>query len=301
MMLWLQLLALAWAFYRLLFADRGAFPFRPGIRIYEPKQRSLLAWNGEEEIMLLTTDLHASERTEVLEVLPLPAEPKVKKGSLETFQQLMRLIAKKLETPPFSRSRRGNTRSLSPVAPAGEVTFHEQIGAHNISVVKALNSLGFIAWVEEYLRKAGIAQPDLPPTLEALIGDYIRRGMIWFVFDAITLENTPRTNEPIQYRFRTPYLYYPLVISSLAEGKTEIELFVLTHQPLNHFAGLPIERVLLPNPPVQVTPEELRGVDIEIGEFMGDQGSTLRVWRMEGQLTSFDKDLIALYIPESTA
>ena len=51
-MLWLQLIALAGALYRLLFADRGAFPYRPGIRIYEPKQRSLIAWNGQEEIML---------------------------------------------------------------------------------------------------------------------------------------------------------------------------------------------------------------------------------------------------------
>lgn len=300
MLLWLQLLALAGALYRLLFADRGAFPFHPGIRVYEPKQRSLIAWNGEEEIMLLTTDLRASAPTEVLEVLPLPAEPQVKKGSLETFQRLMRLIARKLAwTIPSGKTPA--TRGLSAATPAGEMTFHEQIGAHNISVVKALDSQGFIAWVEEYLRKAGVAQPDLPPALEALIADYLRRGLTWFVFDAISLDNAVKTNEPIQYRFRTPYLFYPLAISRLAEGETEIELFVLTHQPLNNFPALPIERVLLPNPAVKVAPAELCSVDQEIGEFMGRQDSTLRIWRLEGQLSSFDKDLIASSIPEPTA
>ena len=61
-------------------ADRGSIPFKEGVKIFEPNQRALLAWNGEEEILLLSTDLVASESTMVLEVLPLPSEPEVKKG-----------------------------------------------------------------------------------------------------------------------------------------------------------------------------------------------------------------------------
>jgi hypothetical protein len=40
-------------------ADRGAIPFQPEVTIFEPTQRALIAWNGEEEILILSTDLRA--------------------------------------------------------------------------------------------------------------------------------------------------------------------------------------------------------------------------------------------------
>jgi len=35
----------------------------------------VIAWNGKEEILILSTDLHASQETKVLEVIPMPGEP----------------------------------------------------------------------------------------------------------------------------------------------------------------------------------------------------------------------------------
>ena len=67
-------------------ADRGSISLRPNIKLYEPNQRAIIAWNGRTEILLLSTDLRASAPTKVLEVLPLPAEPKVKKGSIRSFR-----------------------------------------------------------------------------------------------------------------------------------------------------------------------------------------------------------------------
>ena len=63
-----------------LYADKGSIPFNANVQIFEPNQRALIAWNGLEEILLLTTDLYASETTKILEVIPLPSEPEVEKG-----------------------------------------------------------------------------------------------------------------------------------------------------------------------------------------------------------------------------
>ncbi len=52
-------------------ADRGAIPFQPEVTIFEPTQRALIAWNGEEEILILSTDLRASRATKVLEVIAM--------------------------------------------------------------------------------------------------------------------------------------------------------------------------------------------------------------------------------------
>jgi hypothetical protein len=47
------LLVLSIAFSaQVVYADRGSIPFRPNVKIFEPTQRALIAWNGEEEILL---------------------------------------------------------------------------------------------------------------------------------------------------------------------------------------------------------------------------------------------------------
>ena len=34
-------------------ADRGSIPYKPGVRIFEPNQRAMIAWNGRQEILLI--------------------------------------------------------------------------------------------------------------------------------------------------------------------------------------------------------------------------------------------------------
>ena len=92
-----------------LYADRGSIPFNPNVKIFEPNQRAMIAWNGEEEILLLTTDLRASAPTKVLEVIPLPSKPEVKRGDIEVFKRATALINKKIRIPistiPFWRPK----------------------------------------------------------------------------------------------------------------------------------------------------------------------------------------------------
>src|SRR5687768_2011865 len=69
-------------------ADTRTLNFDPlKVSVFEPKQRALILWNGEEEILLLSTDQRSSQRTAVLEVIPLPSEPKVQLGKFETFEK----------------------------------------------------------------------------------------------------------------------------------------------------------------------------------------------------------------------
>ena len=138
----------------LCYADRGMIPVNPYAQIFEPTQRAMIAWNGSEEILLLSTDISASESTLVLEVLPLPTEPEVKKGDIETFQRATDLINSKIQLSLAMSKRNGDTEGIK--APGGEVTFHEQIGAHDISVTHLLNPESFIAWVKEYLKSIDI-------------------------------------------------------------------------------------------------------------------------------------------------
>ncbi len=140
---------------RLALADCGGMPFVPGVQLFEPNQRAAVAFNGEEEVLLLSTDLRASEKTKVLEVLPLPSEPKVSKGDVELFRKATTLINTRLGLKnPASwgmggMGGMGGGASRGGPPPAGIVTLQERIGAHDITVTKVVDRKGFIDWVEE--------------------------------------------------------------------------------------------------------------------------------------------------------
>jgi hypothetical protein len=274
------------------YADRGSIPFRPGVKVFEPTQRAMICWNGDEEILLLTTDLHASEECKVLEVMPLPAEPGVKKGDVEVFRKATDLINRKLRQNlalKSSKSRDGGGEQ-----PAGEITFHEKIGAHDISVAHVLDAAAFVKWVNDYLEKSGVDNPQVPPVVQGLVDEYLSDQFAWFVFDVVSLDEQPKTNEAIQYRFKTDRLFYPLRISRTDWGETSVELLVLTPRLLRSFPGLPSDRIELRHEPVSITAAELNSLNEDMDALLGHrEDMRLRIWRIRGDLQSFKADLVA--------
>ncbi len=275
------------------YADRGSIPFNPNIQIFEPNQRAMIAWNGEEEILLLSTDMYASGKTDVLEVIPLPSEPTVKKGDTEVFKKAIKLINKKTIPPPMHAFDKVATEDISR-QPAGEITFHKKIGSHDVSVAHVIDGDGFIDWVEEYLRSTGIENPIIPGGLKDVVMEYIEDGFKWFVFDVISLDEETVTNEAIQYRFKTDYLYYPLKITRTEKDYTVIDLLILTQNLLGNFPGISIDEVSLLHKPVFITSDELMELNEDMRSLFGEfKEMNLRIWQLEGDLSSFKDDLIA--------
>lgn len=300
---------------RQLFANRGMMPFIPGVEIFEPQQRALLAWNGQEELLVLGTDLHASRPTQVLEVLPLPAEATVARGDPLIFDKLESLIRSRLAW----RTRGLGTRSkdATEALPAGEVTQREHIGAHDVSVTHLLDPAGFIGWVEAYLASLGAETPTIPDAMRKIIEGYIADGFTWFVFDVVSLGETIVTNDPIHYRFSSPNLFYPMRITRLAQGDTSVGLYVLTQVPLGRFRGIPKDRVrsrlgeLAGGDAMSLQYPELAYLGSEIGDLFlgstlsrrlraflapqrerGPYRANLLAWQIEGRLASFDADFV---------
>jgi hypothetical protein len=237
--------------------------------------------------------LRASDSTLLLEVLPLPSEPEVKKGDLETFRKATDLINSKLRVAATLSKNNGDQESHVRT-PGGEVTFHEKIGAHDISVTHLLDADGFVDWVRDYLKTLDIEEDVISETMKGLIEEYVKDDYTWFVFDVVTLGTETVTNEPIQYTFKTDKLYYPLKITQTGEGYTSIELMILTPQLLRNFPGLPIKRIHLPHEPITITNDELKDLNEDMFELLGKlKEMRLRIWEIEGELKFFDEDLIA--------
>jgi hypothetical protein len=276
-------------------ADRGAIPFRPEVTIFEPTQRALIAWNGEEEILILSTDLRASRATKVLEVMPFPAEPRVTKGDVGVFRRAVKLINSKIQRPVAMEAQRyGMDKSAAYSAPAGEITFHERIGAHDVAVARVVSGDGFVEWVNDFLKRASVNNPVIPPRLRSVVQEYLDDGFCWFAFDVVSLENKFKTLEALQYRFPTSALFYPVKISRSNRGQTSMELLVLSPTLLRTFTGIPLNQIQLRHEPVGLTSAEVRSLDQGMDELLDHREDVkLRIWQVQGDFASFDRDIIA--------
>ena len=273
------------------FADKGMISYDPSAKLFEPNQRALIAWNGEEEILLLTTDIKASKPTTVLEVLPLPSEPKVTKGDLKTFDRAMRIMNMKL-SKGIGIGSKGKSSNDSQ-SPAGRITFHEQIGPHNVTVVEVLSGAGFVKWVEKTLTEQGAANVKVPAWMTEEIEEYIKGGFTWFVFDSVKIGPDLKTVEPLRYRFKTKHLFFPLRITRVEE-QSQVVMLVITERLLKDFPALSNHRVSILNKAVKLDGRELKRIDLEMSELFKDSDSVmLRNWTILGKDGTFDKDLIA--------
>ena len=276
-------------------ADCGGIPFLAKAAVFEPNQRAVIGFNGEEEVLLLSTDIKVSEPTKILQVLPLPNKPKVTKGDFEVFVKATNLINSKVRHPDAAErmgGRGGRGKMTAAVArPAGEVTFHGKIGSHDLSVTHVLDHRGFIKWVDDYLHKAGVDNPTIPEPMKAVVAEYLQDRFQWFVFDVVDLGAEVKTKEAIQYRFATHQLYYPLRITRSEVGNTTIRLLVLSPE-LVQMPRLNGGRVRLMHEPVEITSQELQSLGSKdlAGLIKGDH-SMLRIWEISGPLSGFKSDI----------
>ena len=287
------------------YADRGSVSFYDHVEVFEPDQNAFIAWDGDEEILIISTNMYASEKTKVLEILPLPSEPAIQKANTEMFTKAVKVINRmqkrlwalqrlpKEFLPDDELSQARGIGMDSQVQPAAEVKFHEKIGSHDISTIHVLEDSRFVQWVEKYLRSAGAMNQKVPDYLMSIVNQYIREGFTWFVFDVLELDNSIKTNEAIQYRFASNKLFYPLRISKTNKGSTEVSLIVLTPQLISNFRGIKSESIELGCVPVKVTPEELKDIDEGMYDFLAQFPSAyVRIWKIKGEFASFDNDVL---------
>lgn len=287
------------------YGDGGMIPFIPNVQLFEPNQRAVIAWNGIEEILILSTDTYASTPTKALEVIPLRAEPTVKKADPEIFEKATRLINSRMSRPqPFAGAPGAMAAPAAP--PAGEVTHHERIGRHEISVTHVLDVNGFCTWAEDYLRSKGAQMPRVPDPIRVAVQGYLERGFAWFVYDVVELGTTVRTNEPIQFRFKSDCVFYPLVITQTESQHVDIRIILLTPEYLLQYPELTRDHIRVgleqfPDPQriaqemVVLSQRQVQDLSPDVDALLGHRdGMKLRIWTLIPEMRGrFYHDLVA--------
>lgn len=197
-------------------ADRGAIPLED-TWIIEARQLAIVAWNGSEEVLILTTRLSSGlKEVKVLELLPLPSKPVVDAVGREVFEVLVKLM---------------KTRKGVLVERGVEEVFHRVLGPHDLWVLRVESGADVVSWIKSYASKQGLKVPAWLSNVEATIQGYVDRGYRYLAVDVVTLAGEGDV-KPLMYRFSSKYAYYPLEVSKLAKGETFIVVAFLTPRRL---------------------------------------------------------------------
>jgi hypothetical protein len=280
----------------LVYADRGMISVSPDVSIYEPGQKAIVAWNGQEEILILSTDVSASKETLVLEILPLPSRPVVEAASFQSFEEIQKVIWMFGGSLTFGLGEQGARDG------GVEILFYEQIGAHNITVVSATESAALLELANSFLSASGVNHTVTLQGFQEAIQGYLGRGFRYYALDLITFSPQEKTIEPILYRFNSSMLYYPLVITGPVGGNGNITLFTLTKERLDEgalsaeYAPLGPAYYKMSNGQRQfiqfkLPTDELVRIDLRLNDLLPD-GAWLSVLKRAGNLALLDQDLI---------
>ena len=213
-------------------ADRGGWHVdTEPVTLTESGQKAIIGWDEQNQILCLATDVSSSRNTKVIEFLPLPSQPEVTLGNRESFNAVQRLLFRHhmMIQKPDSRMKKGQGKRASDGGEPFTVTFHQPLGAHDVTVVKVDKADEFADWIEQKAKDLTGAKASLPASIRKLIAKYVNEYRCpYFVFDVIEVGPDPASIEPLIYQFRTPFLFYPLEISSTLQGQTSIDLIVFS-------------------------------------------------------------------------
>ena len=206
----------------------------PQIYIYERAQNAIVAWNGTEEVLILSIDIDSSESTKVLRIIPLPSNPiNVTEGSFDTFIKLQEIVNEKLQEAwnySFIESGGYNDDKGMPSYNV-EITFQDTIGAHNITIFHIRDGTNFNSYATDFAAQAGLSDITFSSDFQNTVDEYLEDDISYFVFDIIDISEEEHSIDPIVYRFKTDFLFYPLKItaaSDVGETYAEVNVFCIT-------------------------------------------------------------------------
>jgi len=298
-------------------ADRMTVVPVPGLDVLEGSQKAIIAWNGTHEYLLLSVDvelqlaarqqlneqLSEEEPILVVQLMPFPSVPEVLEADREAFYELEDILyqhlARKSVVSYYVKtygSRLGPAPRGAPVPePMVKLIFYEEVGAHHVAVLEVRDARELVGWVVGFFTQKGLdvsEQMEQFSQAEHILADYVERGYRYFTVDVMAVRPYEvASTEPLAYVFECGCVYYPLYISTVAEGHTSVRLFVLAGGWLRRKdvreAGLTLAIE------DELEAEEVERISEDIYELLGARGAKLTVLTYDGAIKLLKTDLEA--------
>ncbi len=264
-----------------LYADMGAIVPKESVKVNEPGQKAIIAYDGFEEILILSTDLSANSKNKVIRFIPFPYKPQITPVKKNCFFNLEKIINKhKLKFLVHYKMMNPKNQQSSL-----KIQFFKKIGAHEITLLYVKNLKIFINWINDFFKKLGYNNKTLSKDEINVINSYLKRNFNYFVFDVVNLDKNLKTISPILYSFKSNFFYYPLLTSNLMNSKGEIILFVISEN-----GDIKPNITWQESTTAILNKNEMKLINEKIYELMGKH-AILQAFRYRGKL-KFSDDII---------
>jgi hypothetical protein len=284
-------------------ANGGVWIWPPNIYVNQTDQNAIIAWNGQEEMLILSTNWEkpaGSQAATLLKVVPLPAEPsEIKEGETEIFDKLVKILNEKIAAMQNLQTGKGEGFG----APAGavpgvEIVFQKTIGAHDVTVVKVNKEEDFSKWIDDFVAQKSLDKKQLSEEFKNGLLNYLKRNINYFVFDIANLNEAKTTVKPLIYRFKSNYFYFPILVSGISEisdSQTKVNLFLIFNEtlklPRQIWYGNYDYWVNDNGVDVRLDNDELKSVSEDLSSLF-NANIIVRMFEMNGKLSEINKDLM---------
>jgi hypothetical protein len=283
-------------------ANGGVWMWPPNIHVDQTDQNAIIGWNGEEEMLILSTNWEKpadSQSATLLKVVPLPSEPsEIKEGETEVFEKLVKILNEKIDAMQTSTYGKTNSLQVAPGAEGVEVTFSKVIGAHDVTVVKVNKQEDFSKWIDNFSAQKGLEKKQISEQFKTGLQNYLKRSIDYFVFDIVDLSEAKTTVKPLIYKFKTNYFYFPMLVSGISEignSQTKVNLFLIFDNslslPKQIWQGTHNYYVYDDGVDINLTKTELSNVSQDLSVLF-DSDVTTRRFEVTGKLNEINKDLM---------
>ncbi|MDR3456227.1 MAG: DUF2330 domain-containing protein [Verrucomicrobiae bacterium] len=207
--------------------------------INEPSQKAIIVYDAGREDLILQVK-YEGPVNEFGWLIPVPNLPTVKKGSMKCFYELSQYTQRHFETEWLHHPSKGGDEfmaaSLGAPAPEPPVKVIEikTVGAYEIAVLSTKDSQALTGWL-------ATNQFYFPADKTDVLDCYIKQHWC-FVAVKINLARSGSSAtasrlangelNPLQLSFASDHCVFPLKISSVNGRPSEVQLYVLSPEPL---------------------------------------------------------------------
>ena len=208
-----------------LFSGTGVMMPDTDSIISQSRQRILIEFNGEEEVIVLSNVLSGNKNERVVRFIPLPAKPEVSMVDEAIFAdtaKVLELYNDQIVSCYNSGNKLDEVSVYQPVQ-------YPQNKPENISIFEVNDIHHFVGLLSEYIATGNLSL-QLSPSDEEVIADYIERGFRFFILDTVTVYQEEQLIQPVVYKFKTERLIYPLVTLNSFKNEGNLEIYVFSSQ-----------------------------------------------------------------------
>ncbi len=210
--------------------------------INEPTQKAIIVYDQGHEDLILQVK-YEGPVDQFGWLIPVPNLPAVKQGSMKCFYELSKFTQERMEGPRLVEAHRPwhifngvMEASDGAVAPPVNVVEIETIGSYDIAVLSANDSSALKEWLDDH-------HFYLPLNKFDVINGYIQNHW-YFVAVKINLDESASRLQsasaelasgelnPLHINFASERCVFPLKISSINSTASEVQLYVLSPEPI---------------------------------------------------------------------